>query len=185
MKSKKFTMDDVTEAEIVWKEMVAANEMKLLSVFRKKGLHLAYETAEHDAWILKTLNDKKQKYRFNKCSNLIMVGSGMYPYSMFDVYKKYPNIKQIGLEIDEKRALISRLLIKACPAKDAIKIETVDALNYDYSWLGMDDLIFISVDVDHKEIIKKIIETSKAHVNICAPYDKTWLANLIRSFSVS
>jgi len=185
MKSKKFTMDDVENAEVIWKEMVASNEMRLLSVFKEQGLHLAYEQAENNAWILKTLIDKKQRYRFKECKNLVMVGSGMYPYSMFDVYKKYPNIKQIGLEIDEKRALISRLLIKACPAKDAIKIETVDALNYDYSWLGMDDLIFISVDVDHKEIIKKIIETSKAHVNICAPYDKTWLANLIRSFSVS
>ena len=48
--------------------------------------------------------------------------------------------------------------------------------------MGIDDLIFISVDVDSKKIIEKIIKTSKAQVNICAPYDKTWLRNLISSF---
>ena len=83
-----------------------------------------------------------------------MIGSGMYPYSMFDVHKQYPHIKQVGLEIDDKRATISEKLIEASPAKDSNKVITkcIDALDYDYSWLDHDDLVFVSVDVDHKEI---------------------------------
>ena len=57
----------------------------------------------------------------------------------------------------------------------------MDALEYDYSYLTMDDLIFVSVDVDHASIISKIINTSAAQVMICAPYDKTWLKNLVNS----
>jgi hypothetical protein len=48
------------------------------------------------------------------------------------------------------RAKVSRKLIAASPAKEAIKIVTMNALDFDYSWLGIDDLIFVSVDVDHK-----------------------------------
>ena len=56
----------------------------------------------------------------------------------------------------------------------------MDALNFDYSWLGMDDLIFISVDVDHENITKKILETSKAQLYMCAPYEKTWIRSMIQ-----
>ena len=55
----------------------------------------------------------------------------------------------------------------------------MDAIDYDYSWLDMDDLIFISVDVDSKKIAEKIIETSKAHLYTCAPYENTWLKNTV------
>ena len=103
---------------------------------------------------------------------------------MFDVHRfNIPNINQIGIEIDKNRCVISKKLIAASPFLDAIKIVNIDAIDYDYSWLGIDDLIFISVDVESKEIIEKIIKTSKAQVDICAPYDKTWLRNLISSFS--
>ena len=54
---------------------------------------------------------------FNNCNNLVMIGSGMYPCSMFDVHKQYPEIKQMSLEIDNNRAEISRRLIDASPAK--------------------------------------------------------------------
>ena len=124
-----------------------------------------------------------KKNAFHKCKNLVMIGSGMYPYSMFDVHRQYPSINQIGIEIDKNRCVISEKLIAASPCKDAIKIVNIDAIDYDYSWLGIDDLIFISVDVESKKMIEKIIKTSKAQVNICAPYDKTWLRNLIYSFS--
>ena len=178
-------MSDVEDSEKLWIRMVAQNEINLLKFYRSKGdLGLAYEKAEHNAWIVKTLKDKKQRYRFPKCKNLVMIGSGMYPYSMFDVHKQYPHINQIGIEIDPQRALISKRLIEVSPAKSSIKIEVMDGYDYDYSWLNHDDLIFISVDVDHKRIVEKCIETSKAHINVCAPYDKTWLKNLIKSFSV-
>ena len=184
MPSKKFTLNDIDTEEQKWREIVVQNEINLIKSYASEGgLGLAYERAEKNAWIVRTLRDKKQRYMFPKCSNLVMIGSGMYPYSMFDVHKQYPHINQIGLEIDSKRATISRKLIEASPAKDSINIITIDALDYDYSWLDHDDLVFVSVDVDHKKIIEKVLQTSKAHINICAPYDKTWLRNLIRSFS--
>lgn len=184
MSSKKFTLSDVADEEKRWKELVAQNEIRLIkSYVNEGGLIQAYERAEKNAWIVRTLRDKKQRYMFPKCLNLVMVGSGMYPYSMFDVHKQYPHIKQVGIEIDKNRAAISRKLINSSPAIDSIEIITTDALDYDYSWLGHDDLVFVSVDVDHKKIIEKVLETSKAHINICAPYDKTWLKNLVRSFS--
>ena len=184
MSLKKFTLNDVAFEEAKWKELVVQNEINLIkSYVSEGGLALAYERAEKNAWIVRTLRDKKQRYMFPKCSNLVMIGSGMYPYSMFDVYKQYPHINQVGLEIDSKRATISKKLIEASPAKDSITIITIDGEEYDYSWLGHDDLVFVSVDVNHKKIIEKVLETSKAHINICAPYDKTWLKNLLRSFS--
>lgn len=186
MPSKKFTLDSIAFEEKRWKEIVVQNEINLIKTYAQTGgLSLAYEMAEKNAWIVRTLRDKKQRYMFNNCNNLVMIGSGMYPYSMFDVHKQYPEIKQVGLEIDNNRAEISRRLIDASPAKDSIKIISTDAIDYDYSWLGHDDLVFVSVDVDHKEIVNKVLETSKAHINICAPYDKTWLVNLVRSFKSS
>ena len=184
MSSKKYTIIDAKKDEILWKEMVVQNEITLLkSYLGSKDYSRPYELAEKNAWIIRTLRDKKQRYKFDTCKYLVLVGSGMYPYSMFDVHKQYPNIKQVGIEIDYNRCVISRKLIAASPCKDAIKIVNMDAIEYDYSWLGIDDLIFISVDVESKKIIEKIIKTSKAQVNICAPYDKTWLRNLISSFS--
>ena len=184
MPSKKYTIDDVKRDEILWKEMVGQNEILLLRQYlASKDYSKPYFLAEKNAWIIRTLRDKKQRYKFTTCENLILIGSGMYPYSMFDVHRQYPKIKQIGIEIDKNRCVISRKLIAASPCKDAIKIVNVDGLDYDYSWLGIDDLIFISVDVESKSMIEKIIKTSKAQVNICAPYDKTWLRNLISSFS--
>ena len=184
MSLKKYTMDDVVKDENKWKELIVQNEITLLKSYLNGGdFSKPYKLAEKNAWIIRTLRDKKQRYKFNSCKNLILIGSGMYPYSMFDVHRQYPNINQIGIEIDKNRCVISKKLIAASPCKDAIKIVNMDAIDYDYSWLGIDDLIFISVDVENKKIIEKIIKTSKAQVDICAPYDKTWLRNLISSFS--
>jgi len=181
MSSKQLTMEDINKAKLKWQEVLIKDEIGLISIFAKKNrLIAAYERAEHNAWIVRTLRDKKQRYRFPKCKNLIMIGSGVYPYSMFDVHKQYPHIKQIGLEIDEKRAKISRKVIEVSPAKDNIKIVACDAYDFDYSWLGIDDLVFISVDVEHKRIFSKIIETSKAQLHICAPYDNVWLDHFLR-----
>jgi len=179
--SQKFTMADIDKEETKWKNMVAENEITLLKLYAKQDLGLAYKKAERNAWILRTLRDKKQLSKLDKNPTVILIGSGMYPYSMFDLHRRNPEIKQIGIEIDSSRAKISKKLIEASPAKEAIKIECMDALEYDYSYLTMDDLIFVSVDVDHASIISKIINTSAAQVMICAPYDKTWLKNLVNS----
>lgn len=154
------------------------NYQKTKGFEQRKGIY-AYRLAEPNSWIFKTLLEKKKKNLFQKCNRLVMVGCGIYPYSMYDIHKKYKHIKQLGIEIDEKRASVARSLVKNCPAKDSIAILTMDGNNFDYSKLNDDDLIFISCDVNSENIVKKIVETSKAHFFICAPYNKAWLKEVI------
>tara|TARA_R100001377_G_scaffold45056_1_gene25730 strand:- start:71 stop:817 length:747 start_codon:yes stop_codon:yes gene_type:complete len=152
------------------------------------GLHralLAYRKAETNAWIYKTLLDKKKTGMFKVCNKLILIGSGIYPYSMFDIHKKYKHIQQIGIEINNNRAAIGRDLVNKSPARDHIKIITCDGCNYNYEDLDEDDLVFVSCDVDNKKIMNRVIETSKAHIFICAPYEKTWLRALVQNVKVS
>ena len=109
----------------------------------------------------------------------------MYPYSMFDIQKKYKHIQQVGIEIEDKRAAIGRDLVIKSPAKDYINI--VNGCIYDYGGinLGEDDLVFVSCDVDNKKVIDRVIATSKAHIFICAPYEKTWLRALVQNIKVA
>ena len=180
MKSSRLTVKEFRHQQTTWKYLVAQNEISLLRVHKVHRFpERAYKKAEKNSWIVKTLMDKKERYKFKTCKNLVMIGSGIYPYSMFDVHKQYPHIKQIGLEIVPARAKLSKKLIDASPANNDIEILCMDAIDYDYSWLDMDDLIFISVDVDSKKIAEKIIETSKAHLYTCAPYENTWLKNTV------
>jgi hypothetical protein len=178
MPSEKYTIDDLKKEEIDWKEIVILNEVSHLKRFTETSLKNAYIEAEHNAWIVKTLVDKKQRYKFKTCKSVVLVGAGLYPYSMFDLHKQYPNIKQVGLEIDTKRAIVAKKLVKVSPAKDKIKIISIDGLNFDYSWMTHDDFVFISVDVDGELIYKKVLETSKAQPLVCAPYKNSWIKNL-------
>ena len=166
MQSQKFTIKNLKKEETDWKELVVINEVSLLKRFANSNLKNAYIEAEYNAWIVKTLVDKKQRYKFKTCNSIVLVGCGLYPYSMYDLHKQYPHITQIGLEIDSKRAAIARKLTNISPAKDAIKIITID------------DFVFISVDVDGELIYKKILETSKAQPLVCAPYKNSWIKNL-------
>jgi len=147
----------------------------------KRRALLAYRKAETNAWIYKTLLDKKKTSLFKKCKNLVLIGSGMYPYSMFDIQKKYKHIQQVGIEIEDKRAAIGRDLVIKSPAKDYINIVTCDGYDYNYEYMLEDDLVFISCDVDNKKMTSKIMETCKAHIFICAPYEKSWLRALLRT----
>ena len=175
-------MDSVMDAEIEWREGIIKNEARLLydNTAGGKDLSLAYTNVEKNAWIIRTLVDKKSRYRLKACKTLVKVGAGMYPYSMFDVHKQYPDIMQIAIEIDPKRALICNKIVAQSPAKGKILVVTMDGKDYDYSNLTQDDLVFISVDVPSTDIISKVINTSKAHIFKCAPYEKTWLVNSIR-----
>ena len=176
--SQKYTLKNLKDEETDWKELILLNEVTLLRHFSEVGLHYAYHEAEHNAWIVKTLVDKKQRYKFETCKSIVLVGCGLYPYSMFDLHKQYSHIKQVGLEIESKRAAIARKLTKVSPAKNNIKILTIDGLDFDYSWMSQDDFVFISVDVDGELIYKKVIETSKAQPLVCAPYKNSWIKNL-------
>mgnify|MGYP000164859626 FL=1 len=152
------------------------------------GLHralLAYRKAETNAWIYKTLLDKKKTGMFKACKKLVLIGSGIYPYSMFDIHKKYKHIQQIGIEIDTNRAAIGRDLVVKSPARNHIEIITCDGCDYDYSDLGEDDLVFVSCDVDNKKIMNRVIQTCKAHIFICAPYEKTWLRALVQNVKIA
>ena len=152
------------------------------------GLHralLAYRRAETNAWIYKTLLDKNKTGMFKACKKLVLIGSGIYPYSMFDIHKKYKHIQQIGIEIDTNRAAIGRDLVVKSPARNQIEIITCDGYDYDYSDLGEDDLVFVSCDVDNKKIMNRVIQTCKAHIFICAPYEKTWLRALVQNVKVA
>ena len=178
MQSQKFTIKNLKKEETDWKELVVINEVSLLKRFANSNLKNAYIEAEYNAWIVKTLVDKKQRYKFKTCRSIVLVGSGLYPYSMFDLHKQYPHIKQIGLEIDKKRAAIARKLIKVSPAEDTIKIITIDGIDFDYSWMAQEDFVFISVDVNGEHIFKKVLQTSKAQPLVCAPYKNSWIKNL-------
>tara|TARA_B100000131_G_scaffold249561_1_gene242859 strand:- start:160 stop:717 length:558 start_codon:yes stop_codon:yes gene_type:complete len=178
MQSQKFTLNDIKIEEKGWKELILLNELTLLQRFSQSGLGNAYLEAENNAWIVKTLVDKKQRYKFKTCNSIVLVGCGLYPYSMYDLHKQYPHIKQIGLEIDKKRAAIARKLTKVSPAEDVIKIITIDGMDFDYSWMTQEDFVFISVDVNGEHIFKKVLETSKAQPLVCAPYKNSWIKNL-------
>ena len=180
MQSSRYTIDEFRKQERSWKYLIAQAEMSLLKFHKVHRFpERAYKNAERNSWIVKTLMDRKERYKFKTCKNLVMIGSGIFPYSMFDAHKQYPHIKQIGLEIVPARVKLSKKLVEASPAKEDIKILCMDAIDYDYSWLDMDDLIFMSVDVDSKKIAQKIIETSKAHLYTCAPYENTWLKRTV------
>lgn len=161
-----------------WKDSLVQDELKWIKSFGK-DLGKAYTTAENNAWIVRTLVDRKERYKFMTCANIVLVGCGMYPYSMFDVHRQYPHIKQVGVEINPSFAKVATVLVKSSPAKEAIEIVAMDGYDYDYSWLGSEDFVFISVDVVGKMIYKKVIETSKAQPLVCAPYNYTWLKNTL------
>lgn len=146
---------------------------------KKKSLY-SYRYAEPNSWIYKTLLEKKRIPLFRTCKRLVMVGSGMYPYSMYDIHKKFKHILQLGLEIDETRYKLSKSLVEKSPAKDSIKIMHMDGNDFDYSRLGDEDLVFVSCDVDSNSIFNKVLETSKAHIFVCAPYNKEWMKDSIR-----
>ena len=155
---------------------IALAEIQKISYWKSIGkLELAYEKAALNKYVVMTLRDKKMRYMFPKANNVVLIGSGMYPYSLFDLHKQYPHIKSVGVEIDKKRALVSRVLVEKSPAKDMITIENCNGLDYDFSWLGIDDLVFVSVDVEiEKKIQKKVILESKASPFLCAPYHTAW-----------
>ena len=92
MQSQKFTIKNLKKEETDWKELVVINEVSLLKRFANSNLKNAYIEAEYNAWIVKTLVDKKQRYKFKTCNSIVLVGCGLYPYSMYDLHKQYPHI---------------------------------------------------------------------------------------------
>ena len=161
-----------------WKKGLKETEFKFVEwIIKNEKYELFLSKQPRKNWIRETLLEKKCASKFKSCKNLIMVGSGMYPYSMIDLHKEHPSIKMIGLDYDEKCVKLSKFLIDKCSIKN-IEIIQIDGLEFDYSTLDHEDLVFFSIDVEGiDEIFNKVIETSKAQPYICAPGKHAWFKN--------
>jgi hypothetical protein len=176
MKSSIFTEKILKNKIKTWKESIANGEFKIvLEAQLHNDLSKLYNVKFNVSWIYKTILDNKIKTKLNSCKNLVLVGCGLYPYSLFDMHRRYPNISYHGIEISEKRAKLAKIITKETPAKNAITIHQCDAANFDYSYLTDEDMVFISVDVNQNEIIKQIIKTSGAQFYSCAPYKSSYV----------
>ena len=153
-KSSTISLEEFKEMREKWRTQLANAEIQQINHWRKiKRLDLAYKSVDKNKYVVMTLRDKKMRYKFRTAKNIVLVGCGMYPYSLFDLHKQYPHIKSVGVEIDEKRCKIAQALITASPGKDSIKIVNCDGMDYDFTWLGIDDFVFVSVDVEKEKDI--------------------------------
>lgn len=176
MKLSKFT-----KARDEWKRRNIDSELLRVRKHFKKGevgSLYKYIYARH-SWIYKTIVDKELRKNLEKADKILLVGSGMYPYSLIDMYKRFPDKKYYGIEILPSCAKLSRKILESTPAKDSITIFTEDGAKFNYDILTEDDMIFISCDVDTKDVIAQIIKTCGAQFWICAPYEKVWIKNLL------
>ena len=164
--------------EANWKQGLKESEFKFVEwIIKNERYELFIQKEPRKNWIRETLTQQKCASKFKSCNTLIMVGSGMYPYSMIDLHKEFPNIKMIGLDYEEKCVKLSKFLIEKCGIKN-INIIEIDGKDYDYSTLEHEDLVFFSIDVEGiDEIFQKVIETSKAQPFICAPGKHAWFKN--------
>ena len=72
---------------------------------------------------------------------------------------------------------ISQLLIDSAKINDRIKVIHANGIDFDYGFLGHEDLVFLSVDIEKRnEIYSRVIQTSKASVYVCEPKNE-WVKN--------
>ena len=83
---------EIKQIEFLKKDLTPEKYAKE-TVYKKEFLRirssLAYQGIEESGWVYKTLLEKKQTSLFKMCKNLILVGSGLYPYSLFDMHKRF------------------------------------------------------------------------------------------------
>jgi tRNA G46 methylase TrmB len=177
MKSSKLTPDEKKQK---WIKNVESQEMRRVIDFKNAGrLSDLYEIDKKESWILRTIDDKKIRYKLKESNYIIHVGSGMYPYSLMDMYKRFPHIKYIGLEIIPERAKVSQIVLNATPAKEGVEIKVEDGTKFDYSFLSDEDMVFIGSDVDTDAVFNQVLKTSGAQVYPCAPYKNIWLTRVM------
>lgn len=164
--------------KVRWQHDQKANEWNWIKIFKEHmDFSLGFTNCEKNAWIIKTLVNRKERYKFKSCKNIVLVGSGFYPYSLFDVYKQYEHIKLIGIDYDENCIRISQLLLDSANINDRIKVIHADGSDFDYGFLGHEDLVFLSVDIEKRnDIYSRVIQTSKASVYVCEPKNR-WVKN--------
>lgn len=168
---------NMSNIEKSWKVSLKQTEFGIVEpYFKQNNVEELKNLKIRKNWIVRTLLDKNKYNLFKTCENLIMVGCGMYPYSMIDLHKRFPNINQTGIDYDERCVKIASLILDKCNLSNSIKILNFSGLDYDYTSLKDEDLVFISCDVDGVDkIYNKIVYTSKAQVFVCAPNKKEWL----------
>lgn len=180
MKSSEFTEQVLKNKINNWKESIANGEFKLvLNAHLQNNLSRLYRVKFDQSWIYKTILDNKIKSKLKECKNIVLVGCGLYPYSLFDMHFRYPNINYHGIEISEKRAKLAKLVTKETPAKDDLTIHCCAGEDFNYSFLSDEDMIFISVDVAQNKIIEQIIKTSRAQFYSCAPYKSSYINGIV------
>lgn len=169
--------------ESSWKEGLKKTEFSFVEwIIKNERYDLFISKKPRKNWIKETLLEKKIASKFKICNKLIMIGSGIYPYSMVDLNKEFPKIKQIGLDYDANCVKLSSFLIKKCNIKN-IEIINMNGIDFDYSNLEHEDLVFLSIDVEGiDEIFNKVIETSKAQPYVCAPGKHAWFKNTFGNY---
>lgn len=180
MKSSQFTKDLIKKHLRNWKNTIANGEFHtVLNAQLSGSLDRLYKVPFEQSWIYKTILDNKVKSKLEVCSSLVLVGCGLYPYSLFDMHRRYPHIKYYGIEISEKRAKLAEIVTHETPAKDNMTIHCCAGEDFDYSFLEDEDMVFISVDVAQNKIIDKIVKTSGAQIYSCAPYKSSYINGII------
>lgn len=176
MRSSKYTKELLKKSIKNWKNSISNGEFQtVLHAKRNDNLHKLYNIKKDHSWIYKTIEDKKLRKNLQTCNNIVLVGCGLYPYSLFDMHKRFPKIKYHGVEISDKRVKLAKIILEETPAKDDIIIYCSAGEEFDYSMFDEDDMIFISCDVISGNITKRIYETSKAQVFPCAPYKSSYV----------
>jgi len=176
MKSSQYTKDIIKKQIKNWKNTIANGEFQIVLNAQLSGcLDRLYKVEFKNSWIYKTVLDKKIKKKLDSCKNIVLVGCGLYPYSLFDMHKRYPDIKYHGIEISKKRANLAEIITYETPARDDLKIYCCAGEDFDYSFLSDEDMVFISVDINESKIYEQIIKTSGAQIYSCAPYKSSYV----------
>lgn len=153
-----------------------ANKLYQREVIRNYSL-LAYRHSPSDGVIYLTLKEKKMLSLFQECNKIIYIGCGYYPFSLFNLHKKYKHLELIGVERDKIAFLSSFQLVNNSPAKNNLKIKHCDGIDFDFNSLDDKDLVFIAPEIDHKNITNRIISQSLVKFFKCSmSYDKGWFA---------
>jgi len=156
-----------------------ANKLYQREVIRNYSL-LAYRHSPSDGVIYLTLKEKKMLSLFQECNKIIYIGCGYYPFSLFNLHKKYKHLELIGVERDKIAFLSSFQLVNNSPAKNNLKIKHCDGIDFDFNSLDDKDLVFIAPEIDHKNITNRIISQSLVKFFKCSmSYNKEWLGEFL------
>ena len=176
MKSFQYTKDLIKKQIGNWKNTIANGEFQTVLNAQLKGKVEKLYTVEYsNSWIYKTILDNKIKKKLDTCKNIVLVGCGLYPYSLFDMHRRFSDINYHGIERSEKRAKLAKIITAETPARDNLKIHCCAGEEFDYSFMSDEDMIFISVDVNESKIYEQIIKTSGAQIYSCAPYKSSYV----------